>query len=99
MCIHTSTIIPTMRRIKRSIFLTMFLRAYRLCSPESLDEEIMKIFDIAMKLWYPKEFVELVLLAARKTYHRIEPRITPQIKNVLVLPYNEHLSVLLNALK
>lgn len=44
-------------------------------SPEFLNEEIRIIFDIATKLRYPKRFVETVLLAGRKTYHKTEPRI------------------------
>lgn len=39
-------------RAKRSAFLTMFLRAYRMRSLEFLDEEIRKIFDIAKKKIY-----------------------------------------------
>lgn len=77
----------------------MFLRAYHVCSSEFLNGEIRKIFDISMKLWYPKEIVESALLAARKTYYRAQPRIMSKIKNVLVLPFNQDLSVLPNALK
>nr|XP_053640607.1 integrin alpha-PS2-like [Cherax quadricarinatus] len=74
-------------------------KAYRVCSPEFLDEEIKKIFDIGMKLRHPKVFVESALLTAKKTYCRTEPKVTPQSKNVLVLPYNENLSILPNALR
>lgn len=41
----------------------------------------------------------MALLVAKKTYHRTEPRKTPQVKNMLVLPYSENLSILPNILK
>lgn len=84
---------PSWNKSRKESF-SLFLRAFQVCSPEFLHEEIRNIAD---KLLYLKEFVEAALLSAMKIYYRTELKITPEVKNVLVLPYNENLSILPNA--
>lgn len=55
-------------KVKRSVFSSMFLRALRICSPEFMDDEINKIYEISVKLKYPKSFVDSSLRKAKKTF-------------------------------
>ena len=67
----------------------MFLRAYRIVSPQFFDQELEKIFDIGKSLSYPRHFIENCLVKSRKIYYN--PRPTAEIfdtfTNVLKLPY------------
>ena len=74
-------------QIKMSTFSSMFLRAYRVCSPEFLDSEIENIFKISEKLRYPKYFVDRALEKAKKTFYTVTERKEFDHRNLLVLPY------------
>ena len=79
------------RKVKLSIFSSMFLRALRICSPEYLDEEIEYIMGIGAKLKYPQDMLQTSLKKARKTFYNTnEVRRPFDTKNLLVLPYNEN---------
>ena len=80
------------KRVKKSVILGLFLRAYRICSPETLDDEILNIQRIFTELRYPEWFIHEAHMAARKTFftkHR-DKREVP--KKCLVLPFNEGLT-------
>ena len=80
--------------VKRSIFISMFLRAYRVCSPEFFDDEVSYIFDIGSKLKYPKTFIELCLSKTKKIFYRNNDNNNnnnKKMENILVLPFNEKL--------
>ena len=53
-------------RIKSGVVIVFFLRAIRICSKEYLDEEVQRIFEIFMKLMYPKAFLIRCLQKAKK---------------------------------
>ena len=86
-------------RVKQSVFSSMFLRAYRICSPEYIDEEIDKIYDISTNLKYPKAFTDKCLRAARKTFYSPIEKQPYNNKNMLVLPYHENFKHLPHILK
>ena len=65
----------------------MFLRALSICSPEYVDLEFKKIFDIGSSLKYPKFLIDTALRKARKTFYSLERTIVTR-KNVLVLPFD-----------
>ena len=71
-----------------STFSSMFLRAFRVCSPEFLDTEIEIIFKISEKLRYPKYFIECASQKARKTFYSVAARKDFDRHNLLVLPYS-----------
>ena len=86
-------------RVKQSVFSSMFLRAYRICSPEYLDDEINKIYEISTNLKYPKLFIDKCLRTARKTFYSTTDKQPYNNKNMLVLPYNENFKHLPHILK
>ena len=76
-------------KIKKSVFTSMFLRAFRICSPEFFDNEIETIRNIGRKLKYPENLLDDAFRMARKTFY--DPKKEPyNTKNMLVLPYNEN---------
>ena len=86
--------------VKYSSISCMFLRAYRTCSPQFLDEEVNNIFEIFSKLSYPKWFIEQGHKKARKTYFQINSKSDDdQFKNCIVLPFNQNLKFLKSILK
>ena len=74
-------------KVKQSVFSSMFLRALRICTPEFLDDEFKKIYEIAFNLKYPKFLIDIALKKARKTFYSVEDRIF-DLKNILTLPFN-----------
>ena len=58
----------------------MFLRAYRVCSHKYLDSEIDYIFDIDVKLKYPRQFIEVCLRKSGKKFIKITIIIIIMIK-------------------
>ena len=79
------------KQIKMSTFTSMFLRAYRVCSPEFLDAEMDNIFKISEKLKYPKHFIDCALQKAKKTFYSVATRKDFDSQNLLVLPYSNTL--------
>ena len=64
----------------------MFLRAYRICSPHYLDEEVLKIFNIFKELKYPNWFIKKAHMKARKTFYSPN-NINRQEEKYISLPY------------
>ena len=77
----------------------MFLRALRICSPEFLDLEFQHIFDIGQRLKYPLHFIEKSLAQAKKSFYRTAPSPAYNLRNMLVLPYNENFTHIPKLLK
>ena len=79
--------------IKSNIVTNMFTRAFRICDPPHLDEEIEHIYSTFMKLAYPKFFINRCLTRARKLwYNPKHPKTDFQVKNNITLPYSSTLS-------
>ena len=88
------------KKVKLSIFSSMFLRALRICSPEFLDEEMEVIMRIGAKLKYPQDMLETSLKKARKTFYNVnEGDRNFNKKNLLILPFNEKFSNLPHLLR
>lgn len=75
--------------IKKATFSTMFLRAFRVCSPPYLQAEFDTIYDIGRKLRYPDSFISCALEKARRTFYSIRRSEPFNLDNLLVLPYND----------
>ena len=86
-------------KVKQSVFSSMFLRAYRICSPEHIDEEINKIYEISANLKYPRIFIDKCLTAAKKTFYNSTEKQPYDNKNLLILPYNKNFKHLPQILK
>ena len=85
--------------MKYSTISSMFLRAYRVCDPQYLDNELNTIFNIFSDLSYPKWFVDVAHRKARKTYFKINTEKENSDKQCIVLPFNQNLKFLKNTLK
>ena len=56
------------KKVKESVFLSMFLRARRICSPEFYDDEINTIYNIGNTLKYPRIFLKKCENIARSIF-------------------------------
>ena len=55
--------------VKRSVTMGLFLRAFRYCDPEFLDQEIDHLFRSFSRLGYPQQFLKKSLIKAKGTYY------------------------------
>lgn len=72
--------------VKYSVISSMFLRALRLCSPQFLESENVKIWNIFRELKYPDWFIQKAYFKARKTFY-VPPSPDSRKKQYLCLPY------------
>ena len=79
----------------------MFLRAYRVCSPLFLDEEIEKIENIFRELRYPRHVIDKAHSKARKKYFSLSDdfEFNSQRKQIVCLPYAKAFENLNNILE
>ena len=70
------------------MFSSLFLRAFRICSPEYIDHDVNKIYGIAIKLKYPKWLTDKSLKKARATFYSNDPKEPFLNKNILTLPFH-----------
>ena len=87
-------------KVKKAVFISMFLRALRIVSSEFFDFEINKITNIGKNLCYPSWFLDNCLCTAKRIFHK--PRIisnTNKFKNCLVLPFFNGCSSIIKHLK
>ena len=77
------------KQVKRSIISSMFLRAYRLCSPRFLEDEIQKVYNIFKNLEYDVSFIDDAHKRAKSNYFNTAvPRsFNNEGKSILCLPY------------
>ena len=79
---------------------SMFLRAYRICNPNFLDNEVSTIIDIFSDLKYPKYLINKAHMKALKTFYSTSNK-TPfneERKKIISVPFNytfNHLDQLL----
>ena len=86
--------------VKYSTISSMFLRAYRVCNPQFLDEEINVIYKIFTNLFYPKWFIDKAHRKSRKTYFKTNSvQEDSDYKRCIVFPFNQNLKFLNNVLK
>ena len=80
---------------------SMFLRAYRVCSPLFLDEEIKKIENIFCEVRYPRHMIGKAHSKARKQYFSLSDdfEFNSQRKQIVCLPYAKAFENLNNILE
>ena len=81
------------KNVKKSVISSMFLRAYRLCSPQYLDNEIDTIKTTFLNLRYDMTFIEHAHKKARKTYYSIDNLRDFNVKDkkIVCVPYSNKL--------
>jgi predicted GIY-YIG superfamily endonuclease len=72
--------------VKRGVLFGQILRAYRVCDPEFLSEELDHIKNTFMKLSYPEVFIRSVTRAVRRKIYNPLPKNQEKIENYLILP-------------
>ena len=73
--------------IKKAVFISMYLRAYRVVSPEYLGNEITFINNIGKKLCYPNFILDICHTKARKRFYDHVPFRSIERMPVLSLQY------------
>ena len=76
-------------KIKKSVFITMFLRTLNIVSPEFFDKEINNIYEIGYKHKYDKIFLDKCFSSAKKTFYNTKKDTKKDLCNTLVLPFYE----------
>ena len=72
--------------VKLGAINSIFLRAYRLCSPDCLEEEIEFIFHTFIKLGYNKSFIQKAHYKARNIYYKTNVNTEKTYNSTLVIP-------------
>ena len=80
--------------IKKSVILSQFLRAYRICDAAFLNEEINKIFKIFENLGYPNYFIKNSLSRAKSKFYGQQNRrkFNENSNKIISVPYNKSLN-------
>ena len=88
-------------QVKMSVITSMFIRAYRICSPIFLDDEINTIQKVFSELKYPKHFIDKAHQKARKRFYSSDDGNTSDIqdKHIISLPYSQNIEHLQNVFK
>ena len=85
--------------VKRSVFSCMFLRAFRICDPEFIDNEIKRIFDIGKQLCYPEPFIKNCHDKTKRKFYSNSEKLANNFSNILTIPFRQELSPLVSLLK
>lgn len=86
--------------VKKSVFISMFLRAYKIVDPEFFDEEIKIIMDIGKKLQYPPKVLSQCHETAKKKHYVNAQTIEQNTANkTIVLPFHENFLDIVPTLK
>ena len=82
--------------VKKSTISSQFLRAYRICDPSFIDQEIDFIFSVFDNLGYPYKFISGCHVHARKCYYgeRNKSVFNPDNNKVLTIPFSNSSSKL-----
>ena len=76
---------------KKGVILGLFLRGYRICDKDSLQNEVSEICRIFTDLRYPEWFIHDAHMSARRAFFTANRSKKEKHKKCLVLPYNEGL--------
>ena len=76
--------------VKKSTISSQFLRAYRICDPSFIDQEIDFIFSVFDNLGYPHKFISACQVHARKCFYgeRNKSVFNPDNNKVLTIPFS-----------
>src|ERR1700755_2140036 len=72
---------------------SMFLRAYRLCSPQYLEDELTLLKCNFKKLGYKENFISDAMFKARKRFYNYNTRSNFSTDNILKLPTSLNLNI------
>ena len=78
---------------KKSVMSSMFLRAYRLCSPQYLEDELTLLKCNFKKLGYKENFISGAMFKARKRFYNYNTRSNFSTDNILKLPTTLNLNI------
>lgn len=78
--------------VKKSILVTFFLRAYRLCDMCTMADEINHIFCTFIELKYPLWFIDDCHQKARYIFYNPKETKKKEYHNAIVLPYSSSLN-------
>ena len=85
-------------RMKSGVIIGFFLRAYRICSDECLEDDVKHIFDSFLRLKYPRAFIIKCMQKANKI--RRTPTSQPKTnRNIIVVPGSEKTQAIARALR
>ena len=73
-------------RIKEGAIINIFQRAYKLCDPQYLDNEIKFVFNCFEKLGYDRKFIERAHFKARRFFYKSDVREKKNYDFTLVVP-------------
>ena len=83
------------KQIKTNVIMNFVLRAYKICDPEFLDNELEHIRNVFSKLCYPKHFIEKAFSKARRKFYIPQSHDTNCLNenncNFLSIPYHPSL--------
>ena len=85
--------------VKKSVFSCMFLRAFRICDPEYIDNEIKRIFDIGKQLCYPEHFIKSCHDKTKSKFFNNSENIANNFTNILTIPFRQELIPLVSLLR
>ena len=80
-------------QVKMGTIVNIFLRAYNICSPQFLNDEINYIFDVFKSLAYSINYIHKAHMNARKVFYKTSNRNKTDFSKVLVLPFSSELSI------
>lgn len=87
-------------KTKTGIVIGFFLRAFRICDPEYLENEITRIYDAFTRIKYPRQFIYSAWQKAKRIYYRPRDDVPNNIKRVTLptsTPHTENISMLIRS--
>ena len=77
--------------VKRSTISSQFLRAYRICNPIFIDQEIEFIFSVFGNLGYPYKFISECHSSARRCFYgeKNRSKFNPDNNKILTIPFSQ----------
>ncbi len=87
--------------LKTSVFISMYLRAYRVSDTEYLEEELNFIKKISENLKYPSSFINQCHATAKRRFHQSKVNIKEHTKDTItiILPFHKILLYVIPLLK
>lgn len=88
-----------MTRTKSGVIIGFFLRAYRICSDEYLDQELEHIKNSFLRLKYPEAMIVQCRRKAKKIRSSAKSKEKKKKRKVIVVPHSSHVDTIAQFLK
>jgi len=85
-------------RVKSGVVIGFYLRAYRICSEEYLNDELSHIHEIFRQLKYPKAMIVKCRIKAKRIRSN-RPKQDKKYQKVIVVPHSKHVGTIAHFLK